>query len=89
MFSPSYKPQTIIALKRYKSFARDLYRFEHLYGIEDIDIKITLTRRMALPSGLELRWFARNIGRISRRRYFKFMTSGIPTALLPQYFEPE
>jgi hypothetical protein len=32
----------MIALKRYKSFARGLYGFEHLYEMEDIDIKISL-----------------------------------------------
>jgi hypothetical protein len=71
----------MIALKRYKSFAQDLYGFEHLYEMEYIDIKITLTHRMALLSGLESHLFARNIGRISRRHYFKSMTSGITKVL--------
>jgi hypothetical protein len=43
MLSPPTKPQIMIALKRYKSFARDLYGFEHLYEMEDIDFNIPLT----------------------------------------------
>jgi len=49
MLFPPTEPQIMIALKRYKSFAQDLYGFEHLYEMGDIDIKITLTHRMLCP----------------------------------------